>query len=108
MAKLARILPALVLIGLFCKCVAGAQADEPKKTSPTKEQVAQWIRDLGDNDFTTRQMASKRLWEAGRAAELALHEALNSNDAEVVRRSKELFDKFKWGIYPDTPEKLVE
>jgi tetratricopeptide (TPR) repeat protein len=83
-------------------------ADEPKKVAPTKEQVAQWVRDLGDDDFDKREIASKQLWEAGRLAEAALNEALKSDDAEVKRRGGELLDKFKWGVYPDTPAKIVE
>ena len=81
---------------------------EPKKPAPTKEQVAQWVRQLGDDDFEKRENASKQLWEAGRLAEAPLKEAVMSDDAEVKRRSQELLDKFKWGIYPDTPAKIVE
>jgi tetratricopeptide (TPR) repeat protein len=83
-------------------------ADEPKKVAPTKEQITQWIRDLGDDDFDKRENASKQLWEAGQLAETALKESLKSNDLEVKRRSRELLDKFKWGIYPATPVKIVE
>ena len=50
MAKMARILPMLVIIAVSCICAAGIRADEPKKSPPTKDQIAQWIRDLGDNE----------------------------------------------------------
>jgi predicted Zn-dependent protease len=75
---------------------------------PTKEQIARWIKELGDDDFTTRQEASRRLWEAGQAAENAVLEAAKSSDAEVSRRARALRDKFRWGIYPDTPPNVVE
>ena len=65
-------------------------------------------RDLGHDDFDKREKASKKLWEAGRLAEAALKEAYKSDDVEVKRRSGELLDKFKWGIYPDTPAKVVQ
>ena len=42
------------------------------------------------------------------SAEPALQEAGKSDDAEVMRRAKELLDKFKWGIYPSTPKAVVE
>ena len=37
-----------------------------------------------------------------------LKEALKSDDVEVQRRAQELVDKFKWGIYADTPAKVVQ
>jgi predicted Zn-dependent protease len=93
---------------IACAFCFVAHSEEPKKSPPTKEQIAQWIRDLGDNDFEARQAASKRLWEAGQAAEAPLREALKAGDPEVVRRARELLDKFKWGIYPDTQAKIVQ
>ncbi len=92
-------LAAAALACAFC-CVA---ADSPAK--PTKEQIAQWVRQLGDDDFTTREAASKKLYEAGQASESALQEAAGSADAEVARRATEILDKFKWGLYPDAPKK---
>jgi len=86
----------------FC-CAA---ADSPAK--PTKEQIAQWVRQLGDDDFSTREAASKKLYEAGQAAESALQEATRSDDAEVARRAAEIMDRFKWGLYPDAPKKVVD
>ena len=98
--------PVILLHAAFvCSRVA---ADEQKKASPTKEQVAQWVRDLGHDDF---EQTGERLETAvgGRApGGGALKEALKSDDVEVKRRSQELLDKFKWGIYPDTPAKIVE
>jgi tetratricopeptide (TPR) repeat protein len=77
-------------------------------TSPTKDQIAQWVKDLGDASFEVRERASRQLWEAGEAAEAAVLEATRSSDAEVARRAGELADKFRWGIYPNTPAKVVE
>jgi tetratricopeptide (TPR) repeat protein len=73
----------------------------------TPKQIAQWIQQLGDDRFTVRENASKQLWQAGAAAEVALEQAIKSDDAEVVRRVRELLDKFRWGIYPDTPADIV-
>jgi tetratricopeptide (TPR) repeat protein len=91
----------LLATALLCPaaCLAGA---------PTKEQIAQWVKDLGDSDFEVRERASKQLWEAGEAAEAAVVEATRSADAEVARRAGELADKFRWGIYPTTPLKVVD
>lgn len=95
-------LAAAALACVLC-CVA---ADSPAK--PTSEQIAKWVRQLGDDDFTTREAASKNLYEAGQASESALQEAAGSADAEVARRATEILDKFKWGLYPNAPQKVVE
>jgi hypothetical protein len=81
-----------------------AEVPAPK---PAPKQIAEWIEQLGDNSFTMRENASKKLWQAGAAAESALEKALKSDDPEVVRRARELLDKFRWGIYPDTPADIV-
>jgi Flp pilus assembly protein TadD len=80
---------------------------QPAAKAPTKEQIARWVKELGDGNFEVRENASKRLWEAGEAAEAAVREAMRSDDAEVVRRAGELAEKFRWGIYPDTPPRVV-
>ncbi len=78
-------------------------ADQP----PTSEQISRWVRQLGDNDFATRERASQLLWEAGEAAEAALTRAARSDDPEVARRARAVLDKFEWGVYPNTPKKVV-
>ena len=45
-------------------------AEPPSK--PSAEQIAHLVRQLGDDDFTVREAASKKLYEAGQAAEGAL------------------------------------
>src|SRR5262245_6152675 len=74
---------------------------------PTPEEIAKAIKQLGDDSFEVRQAASKLLRTAGKAAEPALEEAAKSTDAEISRRSKEILEEFKWGIYPDTPERIA-
>src|SRR5262249_13176466 len=75
---------------------------------PTKEQIARWIAELGDDTFAVRERASKQLWEAGEAAEAAVFEATKSADVEISRRARALNNKFKWGHYPTTPPNIVE
>ncbi len=76
-------------------------------TKPSEREVARWIKELGDNDFAVREKASRQLWLAGQAAEAALEKALQDSDAEVVRRARAILDKFRWGIYPDTPANVI-
>src|SRR5262249_22527879 len=89
-------------------CLALLPAADADPKPPSKEQVAGWVRELGDGNFSTRERASEQLWKAGRIAEPALRAALQSDDAEVVRRARIILDRFKWGLYPDTPGEIVE
>jgi hypothetical protein len=95
------IAPSLLLLPVLCSF---AEISKPK---PTPQQITRWVAQLGDNDFKRREEASKNLWQAGVAAESALEKAVKSDDPEVVRRARELLDKFHWGIYPDTPANIA-
>jgi tetratricopeptide (TPR) repeat protein len=104
---------AVLVLGLFAVALVPAQQTEKKdppekKEPPSKEQIAQWIKDLGSDDFDKREEASKKLEAAGQAAEAALQEATKSNDQEVQQRAKAILENFKYGIYPDTPKKVVD
>jgi hypothetical protein len=96
---------------LAAVCVSGAAlADpEPDKAKPaTKDQIAKWIRQLGDGDFDTREKASEELWKHAREAEAALRAAVKSDDAEIGRRATDIVERLDDGIYPDTKKELVE
>jgi predicted Zn-dependent protease len=95
---------AALVLGLVS---SGSRAAAPPQT-PLPSQIARWIEELGDDSFAVRQEASKKLRAAGAAAEALLEKATNSKDAEVVKRAKAILADFKWGIYPDTPEKIAE
>ena len=75
---------------------------------PDKEQIAKLVKQLGDNDFDVREAASRKLLEVGEPAEDALATAAKSDDAEVSRRATEILERFKWGLYPDTPKNVAE
>jgi Tfp pilus assembly protein PilF len=96
-----------ILVALFF--CARLSADQPSPTTPPPdEEIQKAIRQLGDDDFHVREKATTFLWSAGRAAEPALRQAQESGDREVVRRAQSVLDKFKWGIYPDTPKDIIE
>src|SRR5262249_12500186 len=78
------------------------------KNPPTPADITRWIKDLGSDDFATRENASKMLRAAGQPAEAALERAYQEGEAEVKRRAGEILEDFRWGIYPDTPAKVVE
>jgi hypothetical protein len=95
-------MPAVLAVAVCCSTHGAAPAPSHAP------MVARWVELLGDNDFQRREEASQRLWEAGQAAESALQTAAASADLEVSRRARDILDRFKWGIYPDTPKKIVE
>jgi tetratricopeptide (TPR) repeat protein len=94
---------ALPLVMVLAAVPAAAAA--PAKATPA--QIARWVEQLGADEFAARQEASRLLWEAGRDAEEALNRAAHSNDLEVRRRANEVLEKFRWGLYPDTPPELA-
>jgi tetratricopeptide (TPR) repeat protein len=75
--------------------------------TPSKDQIAGWIKQLASDDFATRQEASEKLYQAGRAAEAALRQAAKEGDAEAQRLANAILDRFKWGLYPDTPPNVA-
>lgn len=93
------ILPLLLVVPL-------AQAAAPP--GPLSSQIAQWIDQLGDDEFKVRQQAARSLRAAGERAEAALEKAAQSSDAEVRRLVRPILSDFQVGIYPDTPQNVVE
>jgi predicted Zn-dependent protease len=92
----------LCLLALLVPLALGAPV-----LPPSKKEIADWVRDLGAREFSKRERAQRRLWEAGAIAEDAVREAAKSTDPEVGRRAQAIYRKFHWGIYPNTPKKIA-
>jgi tetratricopeptide (TPR) repeat protein len=90
--------PILLLLAVFVVLPVGVAADPPDQ-----KQIERWIQELGSDDADVRERAHQSLWKAGRTAEPALKAALKNPDPDVVLRAALLLNKFKWGIFPDTP-----
>jgi len=71
------------------------------------DAIERAIRELGADDYATREKASAFLWRTGPPAEPFLRKALESGDAEVVARARDLLDKIPFGITPDSPKRLA-
>lgn len=74
---------------------------------PSKEDLRRAVKQLGDENFASREKAMRLLWNAGVAAEPFLKEALNSADPEVARRARTLLDRIIYRIDPGTPAEIV-
>lgn len=97
----------LLVVGITLALAPRLTAAGPP-SGPLPSQIARWIEELGDDSFAVREEATKKLRAAGERAELALIQALNSKDPEIIKRSKGLLAEFRWGIFPDTPPAVVE
>jgi hypothetical protein len=68
---------------------------QSKRREATPEQITQWIKDLGDDMFKVREIASKALVEVGAPALKGLQGATNSGDVEVRQRARLLIDRIE-------------
>jgi len=80
-------IPLLVILTCFPQ---PGVAEEPVAPAPSAEQLEQWARDLGSDDFQEREEAQKNLAAAGEAAVPALKRAAKSDDPEVRLRAERL------------------
>ncbi len=92
--SITRIVPlAAVLLG---SALFAQQVKQPRDAaSPTSEQIASWILQLGHDSFQVREQATAKLLQAGEAAEPALITAARSADAEVARRARDLLERIE-------------
>jgi len=93
----------VVVAGLAALSAAPA---EPKP--PSKDQIAKWIKQLGDTEFAVREKASQELGRLGSFAEKPLRKALESKpSAEKSRRIKRLLESLeKSGFSPERSRAL--
>lgn len=86
----------------------GAPEEKGIDPIPTAEEIAAAIERLGHDDYQVREEATDFLWRAGDAAITALEAATKSTDAEVRIRAADVLNRFRNGIFPDTPPESAE
>lgn len=101
MFELKKLVGFFLFLAISASTTLGVQNQSPA-------EIQKWIDELGDSDFSKRETAQKNLWAAGFRAEAALKTAAKGEDAEIRKRAIELLEKFKWGVYPDTPIAVVD
>ena len=99
-----------IVLALLC---SAALAQEPapdtnKPAAPVLDAagIERAIAELGHDEYAIREAASKKLWEAGAAAETALRKAITSPDAEIRQRAKLVLEKLELGLTPDMPREF--
>ena len=81
---------------------------ETRQENPDPMAIQRAVRELGDARLAVREAASQSLWEAGPAAEEALRIAATSTDAETRFRARAILEKFRYGIFADTPMEILK
>jgi tetratricopeptide (TPR) repeat protein len=71
-------------------------------------EIADAVAKLGDPDPDVRERATAGLWSAGLVAQPALREAAAGDDPEAGRRARMLLIRFQLGLYPDTPQQVLD
>ncbi len=93
---------------------ATKQADrkeEPTEQDPSidKSVLLAAIADLSDPKFAKREAAQLVIWKTGEEAIPLLQSALKDLETpEAIARCIKIIEMFEFGIYPDTPPKVVE
>ena len=75
--------------------------------APTEAEILEAISKLDSEDFVERERTQILLWNAGELAEPALEEAAKSGSAEARFRASRILERFRFGIYPNTPQEVV-
>ena len=95
------------LISLLCSQTVRAAQDN--STTSRQARIAVLIEQLGNDDFTTREVAQGKLLEQGLFAFDQLHVAQHHDDIEVSKRAMFLIGSIRipWTVRTDGPEVRV-
>src|SRR5512135_3530975 len=104
MSKSSRMAAAMAL-GAALLAASSASASAGENRPAPDEQVARLIRELGADDFGTRERATVELRKLGAAAEAELERAARSRDPEVRDRSEMLLREIRWALAPKLAER---
>ena len=92
------------LISLLCSQTPCAAQDDP--VSSRQDRITVLIEQLGNDDFTTREVAQGKLLEQGLFAFDQLHVAQHHDDIEISKRAMFLIGSIRipWTVRTDGPE----
>lgn len=95
---------AAVVVGMTLWSFSTLQGAEPetKPKVPVDEkllnEIKERVRQLGHDDFSVREEATKRLIEIGRPAMAAIRGAARSDDAEIRMRARRILDRIETSL----------
>jgi hypothetical protein len=73
-------------------------ADKAPNQEALTDEARKLVGQLGDDSFSVREAASKRLMEIGRPAVPALREGLKNDDPEIRLRARRILDAMKSSV----------
>ena len=85
-----------------------AKTEEAKPAAPKKPDYVKLIHDLNSAEFSVRDHATRELWRGGVAAEPWLIQAAKDANLESRSRINAILERFRYGIFPDTPAETVK
>lgn len=94
---------AVIVISCGVALFAHPGAAAPPATVPADPRIAAAVRQLGDENYTRREAATRRLAAAGRRAEAALSVAAGSEDLEIATRAGSLLKDLRLGLSLASP-----
>ncbi len=99
-------LEALLLITLFVGAPVSATA-AANSSEDVDRRIAQYVEQLGDNEYDVRQRAKQALLKAGADAFDALYQAQNHEDVEIATQAQYLISAIRgdW-VRPGDPEEI--
>ncbi len=83
---------------------------EPPVVAPSRRtdaEIQALVRQLSDESFRVREQASTRIWELGEEVLPVLKVALNSQDPELVFRTRDLIRKIQLHVTPETDPGVI-
>lgn len=80
----------------------GSVLEKPAKPLP------ELVKDLANENYQTREEATRKLWAAGEAALPVLLKAAAGNDPEQTFRARELIRKIHLSITPETDPEVIK
>jgi len=83
-----------------------AQADESLAQSPSATAMQDAISQLSDPQYRVRQDATTWFWRAGPSTAPLLERAAQSDDPEVRLRARSVLERFRYGVFADTPAEV--
>src|ERR1700677_3522797 len=103
-------LPVLLAIGAAINCtpVPASAINADDTADAGKKTPAQWISQLGADHLAERDAASAALLALGAHAREAVRAALDSSDAEVKARTRELWKTLRWDVIPGADREIAD
>lgn len=83
------------LLALGITVVSAAPDQGTTAKAPSQEEIQKLIQQLGDDSFTIREEATKKLITLGKAVVPAILKEIQSNDAEVKQRAERVLEEIQ-------------